>query len=300
VALGEEDPRIVVLDADLSGSTRTAKFGERFPDRFFNFGIAEQNMMSAAAGLASCGKIAFASTFAVFAAGRAYDQVRMSIAYPGLDVKIGASHGGLAVGEDGASHQALEDVALMRALPGMAVVVPADGPETKAVVRAAVSRGGPVYIRLGRPAVPVIFEPGVTFEFGRSRVLREGRDVAIFACGPMVHLALQAAASLSSRGVSARVVNASSISPLDEEAVSSAARECGAIVTAEDHGVVGGLGSAVCEAVAGDRPVPVERVGARAFGRSGSPESLYVAYGLDAGSIARAAESAVRRKRNGG
>ncbi|MEW5934343.1 MAG: transketolase C-terminal domain-containing protein, partial [Bacillota bacterium] len=235
VELGRQDPRVVVLDADLSKSTYTSLFAREFPHRHFNMGIAEQNMMGVAAGLASAGKIPFASTFAVFATGRCFDQLRVSICYPALNVKIGASHAGITVGEDGASHQAVEDLALMCALPNMTVVVPADGPETRQAVFAAAARPGPWYLRLGRPPVPVVTPPGYRFQVGKGWVLREGRDVAIVACGVMVAEALAAAEELGREGIRAAVVNMSTIKPLDVDLLVHMARECGAVVTAEEN-----------------------------------------------------------------
>ncbi|MEW5865616.1 MAG: transketolase family protein [Bacillota bacterium] len=298
VKLGEMNPNVVVLDADLSKSTKTDEFAQRFPERFFEMGIAEADMMGTAAGLAASGKIPFASTFAVFAAGRAFDQVRQVIAYPGLNVKIGATHGGITVGEDGASHQSVEDVALMRAIPGMTVIVPADAVETEKAVFAAARREGPVYIRLGRSSVPVIYDEGYEFEIGRATLLRDGGDVTIIACGVMVQAALDAASLLGERGISARVIGMATIKPADQGAVVAAARETGAIVTAEEHSVIGGLGSAVCEITAEECPVPVERVGIRdVFGQSGAPDELLREYGLLPSDIVRAATRATARKR---
>jgi len=298
VKLGEMNPDVVVLDADLSKSTKTDEFAQRFPERFFEMGIAEADMMGTAAGLAASGKIPFASTFAVFAAGRAFDQVRQVIAYPGLNVKIGATHGGITVGEDGASHQSVEDVALMRAIPGMTVIVPADAVETEKAVFAAARREGPVYIRLGRSSVPVIYDEGYEFEIGRATLLRDGGDVTIIACGVMVQAALDAASLLGERGISARVIDMATIKPADQGAVVAAARETGAIVTAEEHSVIGGLGSAVCEITAEECPVPVERVGIRdVFGQSGAPDELLREYGLLPSDIVRAATRATARKR---
>ncbi|MEW6398628.1 MAG: transketolase C-terminal domain-containing protein [Bacillota bacterium] len=297
VELGHQDPRVVVLDADLSKSTHTALFAREFPHRHFNMGIAEQNMMGVAAGLASAGKIPFASTFAVFASGRCFDQLRVSICYPGLNVKIGASHAGITVGEDGASHQAIEDVALMSALPGMTVVVPADGPETRQAVFSAAARPGPWYLRLGRPPVPVVTPPGYRFQVGRGCALRQGHDVAIIACGVMVAQALAAAEELARDGVDATVVNMSTIKPLDAEMVVQVARECGAVVTAEEHSVMGGLGAAVAAVLGEVYPVPLERVGIRdRFGQSGKPDELMAEYGLTAADVVRAARKALHRK----
>lgn len=297
VEIGAAIPEVVVLDADLSKSTKTAKFAERFPERFFNMGIAEQNLMGTAAGLAAAGKIPFASTFAIFATGRAFEQIRNSIAYPHLNVKIAATHAGLTVGEDGGSHQATEDIAIMRAIPNMTVLVPADAVETKKAVWAAVRHEGPVYIRLGRPAVPQIFGDDYEFAIGRAVLLREGGDVAIMATGIMVAEALQAADLLAEEGIAASVVNVSSIKPLDVETIVSIARRCGAVVTAEEHNILGGLGGAIAEVLAENHPVPMVRVGVRdVFGRSGTPEALLEAYGLTARDIHRAARQVLQRK----
>lgn len=312
VELGRENRDVVVLDADLAKSTKTADFAKEFPERFFDMGIAEQDMMATAAGLAAAGKIPFASTFAVFATGRAYDQVRNSIAYPALNVKIAATHAGLTVGEDGASHQSLEDIALMRAVPHMTVLVPADAIETEAAVRAAAAFHGPVYIRLGRPEVPVLYGDGEAsdgdggaaggagyrFEIGRASRLREGRDVAIIATGVMVAPALDAANMLAQGGIEARVINMATIKPIDRAEIRAAALEAGAIVTAEEHSVVGGLGSAVAEVVVALAPVPVEMLGvADRFGQSGAPGELLAAYGLTAEGIVKAARRVLERKR---
>ncbi len=295
--LGEEREDIVVLDADLSGSTRTSQFAARFPGRFFNMGIAEQNMMNVAAGLALGGKIPFASTFAIFATGRAWEQVRSSVAYPNLPVRIVATHAGLTVGADGASHQALEDIALMRVIPGMKVVVPADGPETERVIRAVVDLDGPVYVRLGRAEVPALSGDEGEFALGRARVLRPGDDVAIVACGVMVCRALEAAERLKGRGIDARVINLCTVKPLDVETLAAAAVECGAVVTAEEHSVIGGMGSAAVELLSEVAPVPVRRIGvADRFGQSGEADELLQAYGLTAGAIEEAALAVLRQK----
>jgi transketolase len=297
VELGREDPKIVVLDADLSASTMTQQFGRAFAGRFFNTGIAEQNLMSVAGGLAAGGKTVFASTFAVFATGRAYDQVRVSIAHNKLNVKIAATHSGLTVGEDGASHQALEDIALMRALPNMTVVVPADATEAGQAVRLAAGRQGPFYIRLGRPPVPVLFGSDYRFELGRAKRLLEGADVALFATGHMVAVALDAARLLDAEGISVEVVNVSTIKPLDVDAVVAAARKCGAAVTVEEHSIIGGLGSAVAEALAESFPVLLRRVGVRdVFGESGKPADLLRAYGLVPESVAAACREVMARR----
>lgn len=298
VELGEKNPRVVVLDADLSKSTKTAGFGAKFPERFFDLGIAEQNMIGTAAGLAAAGKIAFASSFAVFATGRVYDQIRNSIAYPRLNVKIAATHAGLTVGEDGASHQMVEDIALMRCLPNMTVLVPADAVETRAAVLAAAEMDGPVYIRLGRPGVPVLHDPHkFTFTIGRAIKMREGTDVAILACGIMVSAALAAAEQLATRGIAALVLDVSTIKPLDVAAVVAAARATGAVVTAEEHNILCGLGGAVAEVLGENYPVPLERVGVRdTFGESGKPQELLEKYGLTPADVVRAAEKVLARK----
>ncbi len=295
VQLGAEREDVVVLDADLSGSTRTAKFAEKYPDRFFNAGVAEQNLMNMAAGLALAGKIPFASTFAVFATGRAWEQIRNTIAYPRLPVKIVATHAGLTVGEDGASHQALEDIALMRAIPGMTVIVPADGDEAEAAIRSAVEIDGPVYVRLGRSKTQPITGGG--FQRGRGTTLSNGEDVAIVACGIMVSAALEAADYLRERGASCRVINMSTIKPLDEDLLVRAARGCGAVVTAEEHNVIGGLGGAVAELLSAVHPVPVVRVGVDdVFGQSGDPEGLLQYYGLKYTDLASACWRAMEMK----
>ena len=296
--LGRENPRVVVLDADLSGSTKTGLFAKEFPERFFNAGIAEANMVGMAAGLAAGGMIPFASTFAVFAAGRAFEQIRQSLAYPKLNVKVVATHGGITVGEDGGSHQSIEDLALMRALPNMTVLCPADGPETAAAIRAAAALRGPVYVRLGRSKVPVISAPDATYAIGRGVTLRDGKDLTFVGTGLMSAQALQAAEILAAAGISARVLHLGSIKPLDVELLARAARETGAVVTAEEHSIVGGLGGAVCEALAESCPVPVERVGLRdVFGQSGTAEELLDYYGLNPAGLVEAAERVLARKR---
>ncbi|MHB0885349.1 MAG: transketolase family protein [Bacillota bacterium] len=295
--LGGENPNVVALDADLSKSTKTAVFGKAFPERFFNMGIAEANLMATAAGLAAAGKVPFASTFAVFATGRAFDQVRNSICYPRLNVKIGASHAGITVGEDGGSHQSVEDIALMRVLPNMTVLVPSDGVETRAAVRAAAALNGPVYLRLGRASGPTLFNPDYDFRIGEAVVLREGRDVSLFACGVMVAEALRAADQLAAEGVEAEVVNVSTLKPFDARTVADSARKTGAAVSAEEHSIIGGLGGAVAECLGEHAPVPLVRVGLRdTFGESGTPDELMKAYGLTAAEIVRAAKEAVQRK----
>jgi transketolase len=288
--LGEEMADLVVLDADLSGSTQTHHFAKAFKDRFFNVGIAEQYLMGTAAGLALGGKIPFASTFAMFATGRAWEQIRQTIAYGNLNVKIVASHGGVTVGEDGGSHQALEDLALMRILPNMVVLVPADGPETRAMTRWAAGYQGPVYIRTGRMALPVIYDQDYCFELGRGSILREGRDVTLMGIGVMVHACLDAAQALAQEGVEARVLNLSCLKPLDWELVVDSARLTGAVVTAEEHMVTGGLGSAVSEILSEHCPTPLKRIGLRdTFGTSGPPEVLLRHFGLTAADVKAAA-----------
>lgn len=295
--LGRENSRVVVLDADLSGSTKTKPFSKEFPERFFNAGIAEANMTGMAAGLAAGGMIPFASTFAVFAAGRAFEQIRQSVAYPGLNVKIVATHGGITVGEDGGSHQSVEDLAIMRSLPKMTVLCPADGPETAAAIRAAAAYNGPVYVRLGRGKVPVVFDQDCDFTIGKGVTLRDGSDLTFITTGLMTAEALQAATILAEENVSARVVHLGTIKPLDVELVLKAARETGAVVTAEEHSVIGGLGGAVCEALAEGCPVPVERVGLRdEFGQSGTADELLAHYGLTAAHLVEAAERILARK----
>lgn len=287
--LGNENQQVVVLDADLSKSTKTIDFAKEFPHRFFDIGIAETDMIGTAAGLATAGKIPFASTFAVFAAGRAYDQIRASVAYPNLNVKIAASHAGLTVGEDGATHQMLEDIALMRALPNLTVLVPADGPEAEAMTFWAAQHQGPVYLRLGRPGVPVVNGEDYKFQPGKAAVLRDGDDLAIFACGYMVHLALEAAAELMDQGISAAVINVSTIKPMDTETVVKYARRSGAVVTAEEHNIIGGLGSAVAEVLGEEHPTPMVRIGVRdTFGESGKPGEVAEKYGLTAAAIVNA------------
>ncbi|RJP66790.1 MAG: transketolase family protein [Candidatus Abyssobacteria bacterium SURF_17] len=297
VRLGERNPNIVVLDADLAKSTKTIKFKKKFPERFFDLGIAEADMMGTAAGLAAAGKVAFASTFAIFATGRAWEQIRNSICYTNLHVTVAASHAGIAVGPDGSSHQSIEDIALMRVIPNMKVVVPADAVETDKAVAALVETPGPAYLRLGRSGVPVIYEEDYEFALGKASVLRDGSDLTIIAIGAMVHAALSAAQALLQEGISARVVNMSTVKPLDRDAILSAVSETGAIVAAEEHSVIGGLGSAVSEVVCELAPAPVIRVGVRdRFGQSGEPGELMAAYGLTASDIVEAAREAVTKK----
>ena len=296
--LADEYKDLVVLDADLAAATKTAIFKKAHPDRFFDCGIAEANMMGVAAGLAACGKIPFASTFAMFAAGRAFEIVRNSIGYPHLNVKIGATHAGISVGEDGATHQCNEDIALMRTIPGMTIINPADDVEAKAAVKAALDFNGPVYMRFGRLAVPVINDAATyKFELGKGIVLRDGSDVTIVATGLMVNEALQSAEVLAAEGISARVVNIHTIKPLDKELICKCAKETGAIVTAEEHSIIGGLGSAVAEAVTECCPVPIIKVGVNdVFGHSGPAVDLLKEFGLSAENIAVNARKAVSLK----
>lgn len=291
------DKNIVVLDADLSKSTKTDCFKKLYPERFINVGIAEGNMMSVAAGLASTGKIVFASSFAMFAAGRAFEQIRNSIAYPKLNVKIGATHAGISVGEDGATHQCLEDIALMRSLPGMVIINPADDIEARLAVKAAIEHNGPVYMRFGRLAVEDVNPADYKFELGKGVQLADGTDVSIIATGLMVGEALKAREILAADGISARVINIHTIKPLDKEIIAKAANETGAIVTCEEHYIMGGLGSAVCEAVCESIPVPVKIIGTDRFGKSGKPAELFKEYGLTAENIAKTAKEAVSLKK---
>ena len=285
--LGAENPNIVVLDADLAGSTKTAVFGKAFPERHINCGIAEGNMMSVAAGLAASGKTVFASSFAMFASGRAYEQIRNSIGYPRLNVKIGASHAGISVGEDGATHQCNEDFAIMRSIPGMVVICPSDDVEAKAAVRAAAEYDGPVYLRLGRLAVPVFNDPETyKFEWGKGVVMKEGTDVSIFATGLEVNEALGAAKLLEADGINAEVISIHTIKPIDKELVATSAKKTGKVVTVEEHSIIGGLGSAVCEALSETLPTPVLRIGINdVYGESGPAKALIAKYGLDSEGI---------------
>ncbi|ADL51024.1 transketolase family protein [Clostridium cellulovorans] len=296
--LGKVNSNVVVLDADLSKSTKTADFKKECPDRFINIGIAEGNMMSVAAGLAACGKTVFASTFAMFAAGRAFEQIRNSIGYPHLNVKICATHAGLTVGEDGASHQSIEDLALMRTIPGMVVLSPSDGVETEAAIKAVAEYQGPCYVRLGRMAVNTIndFE-GYKFEIGKAVTLKEGTDATIIATGIMVDAALEAYEKLKEEGINVRVLNIHTIKPIDSEAIIKAAKETGLIVTAEEHTVLGGLGSAVAEVVAENHPVMVKKVGIKdTFGESGTPDKLIIKYGLTSKEIIDAVKAGIASK----
>lgn len=292
-ALGAEDARVVALDGDLSGSTKTSVFAKKFPDRFFNIGVAEQNIMGVAAGLARQGLRPFASTFAVFAAGRAFEPIRQQIAYANLPVKIVASHGGITVGEDGGSHQTVEDFAVMRVLPNMSVVCPCDAEETIQATRAIHAHNGPVFMRTGRMGVDEIYDKSYKFVLGKASQLRDGTDVTIIACGLMVQAALKAADQLATQGVRARVLNMATIKPLDNEAVIRAARETGCLVTAEEASVIGGLGGAVAECVVENHPVPVVRVGMQdEFGTSGTGSQLLDHFGLNAAGIVAAVQKA--------
>ncbi len=286
--LGKENPDIVVLDADLSGSTKTALFAKEFPDRFFNMGIAEQSMITAAAGLATVGKIPFASSFAIFATGRAWEMVRQAVCLGNKNVKIVATHAGLTVGEDGATHQALEDMALTRVLPHLTVIVPADYFETKAAIRFAADYIGPVYVRLPRSATPVIFDESVEFQHGKARILRKGMDISIFACGVMVAEALNAAELLKNVGINAEIINISTLKPLDTETIVQSVSKTGNALTVEEHNIIGGLGSAVAETLSENHPAPLRRMGViEKFGRSGKAGDLLKAYGLTAEDIAK-------------
>lgn len=297
VELGKSNPDLVVLDADLSAATKTGIFKKAFPDRFINAGIAEGNMMSVAAGLATTGKTVFASSFAMFAAGRAFEQVRNSIGYPHLNVKIGATHAGISVGEDGATHQCCEDIALMRSIPGMTILNPADDTEARKAVFAAAALDGPVYLRLGRLAVPVLFDKDYPFAVGKGVQLVAGNDVTIVATGLLVAEALIAAEQLKNEGISARVIDMATIKPIDRDILVAAAGETGAIVTAEEHNVIGGLGSAVTEVICETVPVPVLRVGVMdTFGKSGPAKELLPLFGLCAANIAAKAKDAIKAK----
>ena len=288
VELGQEHENIVVLDADLAGATKTGTFKKAFPDRHLNFGIAEGNMMSAAAGLAATGMVPFASSFAMFATGRAFEQIRNSIAYPHLNVKVCASHGGISVGEDGASHQCCEDYALMRSLPGMVVMSPADNVECIAMVKAAYEYVGPVYIRTGRSAVPVFHGEDFKFQIGKGEVVREGSDIAIIANGLMVYEAMKAGEILAEEGINAMIINMATIKPLDEELVLAAAKKCGRVITCDEHSIIGGLGEAVCSLLSEKLPTPVKRIGMNdEFGRSGPAAELLQHYGLCAENIVK-------------
>ncbi len=293
------DENIYVFDSDLKSCTMTAYFADKYPERFFNMGIAEANMVDTAAGMAACGAVALVHTFAVFAAGRVYDQVRNSVAYPGLNVKIVGSHAGLTVGEDGATHQCIEDISLMRTIPGMTVVVPCDGSETRLATKAILEHTGPCYLRTGRCALDTVTDQfeNYHFELGKGVRLADGRDVTIIACGLMVQESLKAAELLEAEGISARVIDMHTIKPIDRELILKAADETGAIVTAEEHNIIGGLGGAVAEVLSSERPIPLERVGVNdCFGHSGHPEELLRHYGLAPEDVAAAAKKAIARK----
>lgn len=297
VELGKKDPKIFVLGADTVSSVAINGFKEQFPDRFINVGIAETNLIGMAAGLAVAGFIPFAATYGVFASGRPWEQIRTTVCYSNLNVKIGGSHSGLMVGPDGATHQALEEIAIMRCLPKMTVVVPCDLTETKKATMASAYKDGPVYIRYGRENVPIITKEDAPFEIGKACVLREGKDIAIIACGTMVYEALMAADILEKKGIKAKVINMHTVKPIDEKAIIDAAKECGAIVTAEEHQIFAGLGSAVAEVIVRNAPVPMEFVGVNdTFGESGEPYDLMEKFGLKDVNIALAAEKALKRK----
>ncbi len=289
--LGAEFDNLVVLDADLAGATKTGIFKKAFPERHFDCGIAEANMVCMAAGMSTAGLVPFASSFAMFAAGRAFEQVRNSIGYPHLNVKIGATHGGISVGEDGASHQCCEDFALMRSIPGMTVICPADDVEAKAAVRAAYEMEGPVYLRFGRLAVPVFHGQDYKFQIGKGEVVREGTDVAIIANGLLVYEAIEAGEKLAEQGINAMVINMATIKPLDEELVIEAAKKCGKVITCEEHSVIGGLGEAVCGVLSEKCPTPVKRIGVNdEFGHSGPAKDLLKQFGLSADHIVEVAQ----------
>ena len=298
VEAGKINPDFVVLDADLAAATKTGVFKKEFPERFYDCGIAEGNMISIAAGIAATGKRVFASSFAMFAAGRAFEQVRNSIGYPHLNVIIGATHAGISVGEDGATHQCNEDIALMRTIPGMTIINPADATEARAAVLAALELDGPVYIRFGRLAVPVIFGDDYNFEVGKGVELREGNDVTVVASGLLVNEALEAYELLKAEGINARIINIHTIKPLDSDIIIKAAKETGAIVTAEEHSVIGGLGSAVCDVVSENCPVPVIKIGVNdEFGKSGPANDLLDAFGLRAVNIVDAVKRVIALKK---
>jgi transketolase len=298
VRLGEMSRDVVVLDADLSSSTCTRLFADRFPDRFYNMGISEQDMICTAAGMSLAGKIAFAASFAVFVTGRCWEQIRQSVALPGCNVNIVGTHGGITVGKDGASHQALEDIAVMRAIPSMTVLVPADAVETRKAVEAAAWYDGPVYIRLTREKLPVLYPDEKRFRIGVGTIVEEGSDVTLFGIGLMLHVALEAAQLLAEEGISARVVDLATIKPLDEDLVVRCAKETGCVVTAEEHSIIGGLGDAVGEVLLRCHPVPMERIGVRdAFGRSGTPRDLLAYFDLTPEAIAAAARRVIARSK---
>ena len=290
-ALGAEHENLVVLDADLANATKTQTFQKAFPERHFDCGIAEANMICVAAGMSTTGLVPFASSYAMFASGRAFEQVRNSIGYPHLNVKIGATHGGISVGEDGASHQCCEDFALMRSIPGMTIICPADGVEAEAAVKAAYEMDGPVYLRFGRLAIPVFHEEDFNFQIGKGEVLRDGTDVAIIANGLLVYEAIQAGEALAEMGINAMIINMATVKPLDEELVLSAAKKCGKVITCEEHSVIGGLGEAVCSLLSEKLPTPVKRIGVNdEFGHSGPAAALLKQFGLSAEHIVEVAK----------
>lgn len=298
IELGEKNPRVVVLDADLSKSTLTCQFRDKFPKKFFNIGIAEQNMMNVAGGMSLTGLIPFVTTYGVFVSGRAWEQIRTTVCYGNLNVKIGGAHGGISVGPDGATHQALEEIAIMRVLPHMTVIVPADYYETKKAVLASMQIDGPVYIRFGREKVPVVSQPDDEFVVGKAKIMKEGADLSIIACGAMVVEALEAAMELLKEGIKAEVINLHTIKPIDSEAIISSARKTGAVVTAEEHQLFGGMGSAVAEVLVQNVPVPVEMVGIDdTFGESGQPRELMEKYGITAKEIIEKARKVMGRKK---
>ncbi|MGE5175001.1 MAG: transketolase family protein [Hyphomicrobiales bacterium] len=300
VDLGEKNPNVVVLVGDLTGSTNVNYFAERFPDRFIEVGIAEQNMMCVAAGLAVAGKIPYLATYGAFASCRSADQIRVTVAYSDLPVKIGGAHGGISVGPDGATHQAMEEIAIIRSIPNLHMIVPCDYYETRKATVASADDPHPTYIRFGREPVPVVTDERTPFTIGKANVMREGKDLAIIACGVMVYEALVAAQALAAKGIEALVINLHTLKPIDEAAIARAAEQCGAIVTAEEHQIYGGLGGAVAEVVVRTRPVPMEFVAVHdRFGRSGQPEELMAAFGIKSPDILRAAERALARKRGG-
>ena len=295
--LGASNKDVVVVGADTTGSLKSGVFATKYPERFFNVGIAEQNLVSIAAGLALAGKVPYAGTYAIFVPGKSVDQIRNNIAYPNLNVKIVCSHGGISVGPDGASHQQVEDIAIMRAIPKMKVVVPADAPSTKGAIKAIAAVPGPFYVRLTRPSTAVVYENGFDYKFGESNVLRDGSDVAVFACGIMVPEAVKAADSLKAKGVSAAVVDLHTIKPIDADTIARLAQKCGRVVTAEEHNVMGGMGSAVAEVLGERRPTPMKRVGVMdTFGESGDAKELLKKYGLTAENIESAAAGLVRAR----
>lgn len=297
IELGTKNPNVVVLDADLAKSTLTCQFKEKFPDRFFDMGIAEQNMINTAGGLSLTGLIPFVSTYGVFVSGRAWEQIRTSICYGELNVKLGGAHGGISVGPDGATHQALEEISIMRVLPNMTLIVPADYYETKKAVLASVNINGPVYIRFGREKVPVVTDENTPFEVGKANIMKEGNDITIIACGPMVAEALDASEQLEKENISAEVINLHTIKPIDAKAIINSARKTGCVVTAEEHQLAGGMGSAVLEVLAGTFPVPVEMVGINdTFGESGQPRELMEKYGITSKEIFEQAKKVLARK----